>query len=83
MLPRHFIKFGFTLLYHHLAWSYDLVAWSVSFGQWAAWRRLALPYLQPGPILSGSGTGAFFVDMLQAGHQPVGLDFVALYGLFS
>lgn len=75
MLPRWLIKFGFYLLYHHLAWTYDLVAWSVSFGQWAAWRRLALPYLQPGPTLElAYGTGTFFVDMLKAGHQPVGLD---------
>ncbi len=75
MLPRWLIKLGFHLLYYQLAWSYDLVAWSVSFGQWAAWRRLALPYLQPGPTLElAYGTGAFFVDMLRAGHRPVGLD---------
>lgn len=74
-LPRQFIKLGFYLLYHHMAWTYDAVAWSVSFGQWAAWRRLALLYLQPGPTLElAYGTGAFFVDMLQAGHQPIGLD---------
>jgi ubiquinone/menaquinone biosynthesis C-methylase UbiE len=58
-----------------MAWTYDLVAWSVSFGQWAAWRRLALPFLQPGPTLElAYGTGAFFVDMLEAGYNPVGID---------
>ena len=59
-----------------MAWSYDLVAWSVSFGQWAAWRRLALLFLQPGPILElAYGTGGLFADMLDAGYQPMGIDF--------
>jgi ubiquinone/menaquinone biosynthesis C-methylase UbiE len=75
LLPQWFIKLGFHLLYHQLAWTYDAVAWLVSFGQWAAWRRLALPYLQPGPTLElACGTGGLFVDMLAAGHQPVGID---------
>lgn len=52
-----------------------MVAWSVSLGQWAAWRRLALPFLQPGPILElAYGTGGFFLDLLEAGYQPVGID---------
>ena len=52
-----------------------MVAWSVSFGQWATWRRLALPFLQPGPILElAYGTGGFFLDLLEAGYQPVGID---------
>ena len=51
------------------------MAWSVSFGQWAAWCRLALHFLQPGPILElAYGTGGFFVDMTAAGHRPVGID---------
>ncbi len=75
MLPRWLIKVGFYLLYHQLAWTYELIAWSVSFGQWADWRRLALQFMQPGPTLElAYGTGVFFVDMLEAGHQPVGID---------
>jgi ubiquinone/menaquinone biosynthesis C-methylase UbiE len=58
-----------------MAWTYDVVAWCVSFGQWAAWRKLALLYLQPGPILElAYGTGGLFIDMLEAGYQPVGID---------
>jgi ubiquinone/menaquinone biosynthesis C-methylase UbiE len=58
-----------------MAWSYDLVAWSVSFGQWAAWRRMALQFVRPGPLLElAYGTGGLFVDMLQAGEQPYGID---------
>ena len=75
LLPRWLIKLGFHLLYYELAWTYDLVAWSVSFGQWAKWRRLALQYLHPGPVLElAFGTGGFFVDMLEAGCEPVGVD---------
>ncbi len=74
-LPVWFIKLGFYLLYNHLAWTYDWVAWSVSFGQWAAWRRIALKFLQPGPVLElAYGTGGFFLDMVEAGHRPVGID---------
>ena len=75
LLPRWLIKLGFHLLYYQLAWTYDTVAWSVSFGQWAAWRRLALPFLEPGPTLElAYGTGALFVEMAEAGYQPVGVD---------
>lgn len=58
-----------------MAFTYDAVAWTVSFGQWAAWRRLALPYLQPGPILElAYGTGGLFLDMTGADLRPVGID---------
>jgi ubiquinone/menaquinone biosynthesis C-methylase UbiE len=75
MFPRWFIKTGFHLLYHQMAWSYDWVAWVVSFGQWSMWRRMALQFMQPGPTLElAYGTGAFFIDMLDNGYQPVGID---------
>ena len=44
-LWKRLVSFGFRLLYHELAWSYDLVAWLVSCGQWQNWGRAALPYL--------------------------------------
>jgi ubiquinone/menaquinone biosynthesis C-methylase UbiE len=74
-LPRWLTGLGFQLLYHQLAWTYDLVAWLVSGGQWSAWRRLALTYAQLGPVLEVAyGTGGLFADMLEAGYKPVGLD---------
>lgn len=74
-LPVWLIKIGFHLLYYQMAWIYDIVAWSVSFGQWATWRRLALSYLRQGTVLEVAyGTGGFFVDLLEAGYQPVGID---------
>lgn len=75
MLPHWLIKLGFHLLYNQLAWTYDLVAWLVSFGQWAAWRRLSLRQMRPGPTLElAFGTGGFFVDMTRAGYRPAGID---------
>jgi len=75
MLPRWFLQLAFHLLYNQLAWTYDLVAWLVSFGQWADWRRTALTFLQPGSTLElAYGTGGLFVDMLKAGQAPVGID---------
>ena len=75
MLSRRLLKIGFHLLYHQMAWSYDLVAWFVSLGQWAAWRRLALRFTQPGPLLElAHGTGGLFLDMVERGYEPVGID---------
>ena len=64
------------LLYHSFAWLYDLVAWLVSFGNWAQWRRDALDYLQPGSILEvGFGTGELLIAMAEMGLDVVGLEF--------
>ncbi len=58
-----------------MAWTYDAVAWGVSFGQWAAWRRLALTCMTSGPILElAYGTGGLFADMQKLGHLPIGID---------
>ncbi len=74
-LPRRFLRLAFHLLYYHLAWTYDLVAWLVSFGQWATWRRTATLFLQEGPILElAYGTGGLMADMAARGLSPLGLD---------
>jgi len=69
------VSFGFRLLYHELAWSYDLVAWLVSCGQWQNWGRAALPHLVGEHVLElGHGPGHLLVTLAQEGFQPVGLD---------
>lgn len=74
-LPRWFLRFAFHLLYNQLAWTYDLVAWLVSFGQWEAWRRIATLFLQEGLILElGHGTGGLLADMTARNLSVVGLD---------
>ena len=74
-LPAWFLRFAFHLLYYQLAWTYDLVAWLVSFGQWGAWRRTATLFLREGPILElGYGTGGLLADMAASRAAPVGVD---------
>jgi ubiquinone/menaquinone biosynthesis C-methylase UbiE len=58
-----------------MAWTYDLVAWLVSFGQWKAWGRAAIPHLQGRCVLElAHGPGHLLVAMSRAGFSPVGLD---------
>ncbi len=69
------LRFAFRLLYNDFAWTYDLVSWSVSMGQWRAWQRTALPYLYGKRVLEvGHGTGNMLLDLLSLGFKPVGLD---------
>jgi ubiquinone/menaquinone biosynthesis C-methylase UbiE len=75
VLPRWLIRLGVHLLYYQMAWTYDFIARLVSFGQWAAWRRSALQFLKPGPTLElAFGTGGLFVDLVEMGYQPIGID---------
>jgi ubiquinone/menaquinone biosynthesis C-methylase UbiE len=69
------LRLFFRLLYHELAWSYDLVAWLVSLGQWQAWGRTTLPHLQGERVLElGHGPGHLLAALAQRGFAPVGVD---------
>jgi SAM-dependent methyltransferase len=69
------LRFAFHLLYHQLAFSYDAVAWIVSAGEWAEWRRSVIPYLPPGRVLEiAHGTGTLSLDMAARGHSVTGID---------
>lgn len=72
---RRFMRFFFYHFYHALAWTYDLVAASVSLGRWKDWGRAALPFLRGRRTLElGFGPGHLLVDMNRDGFQAVGLD---------
>ncbi len=77
-------RFLFRLLYNEFAFAYDLVSYSVSLGQWSAWRRTALRHLPPaddGLVLElAHGTGHLQVDLIRAGYQTVALDLSAQMG---
>ena len=73
------VRFGFRLLYNEMAWTYDLVSWGVSMGQWRSWQRTAMKHLnvQPGALIleAAHGTGNLQIDLAQAGYQRIAYDF--------
>jgi ubiquinone/menaquinone biosynthesis C-methylase UbiE len=74
-LPRRFIKFGFRLLYHELAFTYDAVAWLVSLGQWQAWGCTALDRVRGPRVLEiGHGPGHLLIALARSSRQPIGID---------
>ncbi|MCA9917655.1 MAG: class I SAM-dependent methyltransferase [Anaerolineales bacterium] len=69
------VRFGFRLLYQELAWTYDLVSWVVSLGEWRHWQAAALPFVQGPAILEiGHGPGHLLVALQKAGHTVFGVD---------
>jgi ubiquinone/menaquinone biosynthesis C-methylase UbiE len=69
------MNLAFHLLYYPFAFAYDAVAWVVSAGEWADWRRCVLPFLKPGPVLEvAHGTGSLALDMANAGYAVTALD---------
>jgi ubiquinone/menaquinone biosynthesis C-methylase UbiE len=65
----------FQLLYNQFAWTYNIVAQSVSLGMWYQWVNTALPYLDQEPILElGFGTGELLVQLYKRGLNTVGVD---------
>lgn len=77
-LWRDFVRFGFRLLYHELAFTYDAVSYVVSLGQWRCWQRASLDYLpapDDGLILElAHGTGNLQLDLHIAGYDTVAHD---------
>jgi len=65
----------FQLLYHSLAWSYDLVAATVSLGRWNKWIRSIYPMISKGRILElGFGPGHLQADLAKTGQTIFGID---------
>lgn len=74
----YLVRFGFRLLYQEMAWSYDAVAWLVSFGQWKKWAQTALPYLKGKKVLElGPGPGHLMLTLQEQGFHPIGIDLSA------
>src|ERR1700687_5659324 len=83
-LWRRLVKFGFRLLYHEMAFTYDAVSWIVSMGEWRSWQRAALKHLNVSPgtrvLELAHGTGNLQIDLHAEGLNPIGLDFSASMG---
>lgn len=70
-----FLRLFFRLLYNEFAWTYDVVAWVVSLGQWTAWGRTTIPHLHGERVLElAHGPGHLLVAMQERGLAPIGLD---------
>ena len=62
-------------LYYEFAWTYDLVSWLVSLGQWSKWRNQALEHIRGERVLEiGCGTGELLLEMKARKISAVGLD---------
>ena len=69
-----FLRFFFKLLYHQLAFAYDLVAGAVSFGQWKNWIMSVIPFIEGTRILEiGHGPGHLqrvLLTLPPGSHRP-------------
>jgi len=69
------LRFFFKLLYHELAFTYDLVAASVSFNRWKDWVMSVIPLIEGNRILEiGHGPGHLHRLLLDRGLFTVGID---------
>ncbi len=70
-----FIRFGFNLLYHQLAPTYDMVSWIVSFGKWRQWQLASLPFVKGPDVLElAHGPGHMLLALRRAGYNVTGSD---------
>lgn len=83
MIPR-LLRLFFHHLYHGLAFTYDLVAALVSFGQWNEWILTVLPFIEGTHVLElGHGPGHLQRTLWDHGVVAVGLDESAQMGLLA
>ena len=69
------ITFGFHLLYNQLAWTYDIVSWSVSLGHWRKWQTAALDHIHGPHVLEiAHGPGHMLPQLHQRGFQVTACD---------
>jgi ubiquinone/menaquinone biosynthesis C-methylase UbiE len=72
---RLFMRFFYFLLYHPFAFTYDLVAWVVSFGKWNDWVLSIFPLIEGTRILElGHGPGHLQRFLLDRGLSSAALD---------
>jgi len=69
------LRFFFRLLYHQFAFTYDLVAATVSLGRWKDWVLSVLPFIQGTRVLEiGHGPGHLQRALLEQNLLAVGID---------
>ena len=72
---KTFLRIFFRLLYHQFAFTYDLVAATVSLGRWKKWVLSVLPFVQGQRILEiGHGPGHLQRALLERDLLVFGID---------
>jgi len=72
---RAILHFFFYLLYHPFAFTYDLVAATVSLGRWKDWVLSVVPFIEGTQVLEiGHGPGHLQRVLLSRGLIAVGID---------
>lgn len=79
LIPNSFLqmcfRFLFGLLYTSAAWSYDIVAWLSSGGEWRTWMQTVHINFPEGSLLElGHGPGHIQVDLYEGERIAFGLD---------
>ncbi len=83
-LIQRFMRVFFHLLYHPLAFTYDLVAAAVSLGRWKDWVYSMLPFIEGTRILElGHGPGHLQRTLLDHGLTAVAIDELAPMGTLA
>jgi ubiquinone/menaquinone biosynthesis C-methylase UbiE len=81
---QRFMRVFFNLLYHPFAFTYDLVASTVSFGNWQNWIYTILPLIEGTRILElGHGPGHLQRTLLNRGLVAVAIDESAQMGALA
>jgi len=83
-LIQRFMRVFFNLLYHPFAFTYDLVAATVSFGKWEDWVFSIIPIIEGTRILEpGHGPGHLQRALLDRGLVSVAIDESAQMGTLA
>ena len=72
---KKLLRFFFHLLYHQFAFTYDLVAATVSMGRWKDWVLSVLPFIEGNRVLEiGHGPGHLQHALLDRNLLVFGID---------
>ena len=83
-LIQRFMRVFFNLFYHPFAFTYDLVAATVSFGNWKDWVYSIIPFIEGTRILElGHGPGHLQRILLDRGLDSVAMDESAPMGTLA
>ncbi len=83
-LIQRFMRLFFHLLYHPLAFTYDLVAAVVSFGRWNDWTKEVIPFISGTRILElGHGPGHLQRTLLDLDLDSSAMDESAQMGTLA